>query len=75
MNPEVRSELAPSAALRAGIDLADFLLVTGRGPEGEPRGAAPDLAAEIAARLGVDAACVPFATPSELPRSGFELRW
>lgn len=66
MNPEVRSELAPSGVLRAGINLANFLLVTGRGPEGEPQGVAPDMAAEIAERLGADVAYVPFATPSEL---------
>ena len=70
MNPEVRSELAPSGVLRAGIDLANFLLVTGRGPEGEPRGVAPGMAAGIAERIGVDIACVPFATPSELADAG-----
>ena len=75
MNPEVRSELAPSGVLRAGINLANFLLVTGRGPEGEPQGVAPDMAAEIAARLGVDVAYVPFATPSELADAATDDAW
>ena len=75
MNPEVRSELAPSGVLRAGINLANFLLVTGRGPEGEPQGVAPDMAAEIAARLGVEVAYVPFATPSELADAATDDAW
>ena len=75
MNPEVRSELAPSGVLRAGIDLANFLLVTGRGPEGEPRGVAPGMAAGIAERIGVDIACVPFATPSELADAAGDDVW
>ena len=75
MNPEIRSELAPSGVLRAGINLANFLLVTGRGPEGEPQGVAPDMAAAIAARLGVDVAYVPFATPSELADAATDDAW
>lgn len=66
MSPEVISELAPSGALRAGINTANFLLVTGTGPSGDPQGVAPDLAAEIAARLGVPVRYVPFKTPGEL---------
>ncbi|MCX7961877.1 MAG: ABC transporter substrate-binding protein, partial [Burkholderiales bacterium] len=49
----LRRELAPTGRLRAGINLANFLLVTGRTPAGEPDGVAPDLAREIARRLGV----------------------
>ena len=75
MNPEVRSELAPSGVLRAGINLANFLLVTGRGPGGEPRGVAPDMAAGVAERLGVDIAYVPFATPSELADAAGDDVW
>jgi polar amino acid transport system substrate-binding protein len=66
MSQEVISELAPTGVLRAGINLGNFLLVTGTSPSGEPEGVAPDLAAEIAARLGVEIAYVPFATPGEL---------
>lgn len=66
MNSEVRSELAPSGTLRAGINLANFLLVTGRSPGGDPEGVAPDMAAAIAKRLDVPIAYVPFATPAEL---------
>jgi len=30
MNDTVRAQLAPTGVLRAGIDLSNFLLVTGR---------------------------------------------
>jgi len=64
-NP-VAIELAPTGTLRAAINLANFLLVTGKKPNGDPDGVAPDLAAAIADDLGVDIKYVPFATPGEL---------
>ena len=75
MNPEARSELAPSGTLRAGINLANFLLVTGRSPQGDPQGVAPDMAAEIAERLGVPITYVPYATPSELADAATDDAW
>jgi polar amino acid transport system substrate-binding protein len=47
------AELAPSGTLRVGLNYQNFLLVGKDGPDGEPRGIAPDLAREIARRLGV----------------------
>ena len=75
MNQEIRSELAPSGSLRAGINLANFLLVTGRTPEGDPQGVAPDLAAEIAKRLDVPIAYVPFDTPARLAEAATSDTW
>ncbi|HVY42654.1 MAG: ABC transporter substrate-binding protein [Bacteroidota bacterium] len=66
MSQAAKSELAPTGVLRAGINLSNFLLVTGRSPSGDPQGVAPDMAAEIAARLGVPVKYVPFKTPGEL---------
>lgn len=63
---DVKAELAPTGTLRAGINLSNFLLVSSRGPAGEPQGVAPDMAAEIARRLGVPVQYVPFKTPGEL---------
>lgn len=60
------AELAPTGVLRAGINLSNFLLVSGRAPSGDPVGVAPDMAAEIAARLGVPVAYVTFPRPGEL---------
>jgi polar amino acid transport system substrate-binding protein len=63
---DVIAELAPTGVLRAGINLANFLLVSGKGPAGEPEGVAPDMAREIAKRLGVPVAYVTYARPGEL---------
>jgi polar amino acid transport system substrate-binding protein len=63
---DVIAELAPTGALRAAINLSNFLLVTGRSPAGDPTGVAPDMAAEIAKRLGVPLKLVPFKSPGEL---------
>src|SRR5438045_8848717 len=65
MPQEVVSELAPTGVLRAAINMGNFLLVTGRTPSGDPEGVAPDMAREIASRLGVPVAYVPYARPGE----------
>jgi len=63
---QVVSELAPTGVLRAGINMSNTLLVTGATPTGDPQGVAPDMAAEIARRLGVPVAYVKFDRPSKL---------
>jgi len=63
---DVKSELAPTGVLRAAINMGNFLLVTGKSPSGDPEGVAPDMAAAIAARLGVPVKYVPYARPGEL---------
>lgn len=65
MLDDVIAELAPSGTLRAGINLANMLLVTGETPAGEPSGVAPDMAREIADRLGVAVRYVTFPSPGE----------
>ncbi len=66
MNDQVRAQLAPTGVLRAGINLSNFLLVTGRSESGEPTGVAPDMAREIATALGVPVKYVTFKSPGEL---------
>jgi polar amino acid transport system substrate-binding protein len=61
-----KAELAPGGVLRAGLTLSNFLLVSGRTEAGEPTGVAPDMAAEIARRLGAAVQCVSYKTPGEL---------
>ena len=63
---QIVSELAPTGTLRAAINMGNFLLVTGKSPSGDPQGVAPDMAGEIARRLGVPVAYVPYARPGEL---------
>jgi len=66
MNREIIEQLAPKGSLRAGINMANFLLVTSRGQHGEPQGVAPDMANAIAKALGVPLVLVPYASPGEL---------
>jgi polar amino acid transport system substrate-binding protein len=66
MDQVVLSELASSGTLRAGLNMGNPLLITGTTPAGDPDGVAPDMAREIARRLGVAITCVPFASPGEL---------
>src|SRR5215831_7015418 len=63
---QILSELAPTGVLRAAINMGNFLLVTGRTPSGDPEGVSPDMAREIAARLGVPVKYLPYARPGEL---------
>jgi len=66
MTDKARAELAPTGILRAGINLSNFLLVTGRTEKGEPVGVSPDIAKAIAASLGVPITYVTFKSPGEL---------
>jgi polar amino acid transport system substrate-binding protein len=66
MSDEVLSQLAPTGTLRAGINMANKLLVTGESASGDPDGVGPEFAAAIGERLGVPIAYIPFASPGEL---------
>jgi polar amino acid transport system substrate-binding protein len=65
-SPAVVKQLAPHGVLRAGINMSNFLLVTGRSGSGDPEGVSPSMAKAIADRLGVPIKYVPFARPGEL---------
>jgi polar amino acid transport system substrate-binding protein len=62
----VRDVLAPGGGLRAGINMGNALLVAGQSAAGDPIGVSPDVAAEIARRLGVSLEFVCRARPAEL---------
>lgn len=66
MSQAVAFELAPTGTLRAGINMANFLLVSDRTADGDPIGVAADMAAEIASRLGVPVSYVPYESPGLL---------
>lgn len=63
MSLELAKQIAPHGVLRAGINLSNFLLVTGRDEFGSPVGVAPDMARAVADRLGLPLRLVPFASP------------
>ena len=75
MTDAARNELAPNGVLRAGINLANFLLVTGRSDTGDPTGVSPSMARAVADRLGVRVEYVPYATPGELADDATQDRW
>ena len=66
MSDKARAELAPTGVLRAGVNLSNFLLVTGRSANAEPEGVSPDMARAIAQALGVPVHYVSYKTPGEL---------
>src|SRR4051794_31044210 len=74
-SPAAVAALAPKGVLRAGINLSNFLLVTGRDADGSPRGVSPDMARELARRLRVDVELVPFRSPGELADAATTDAW
>jgi polar amino acid transport system substrate-binding protein len=72
---QVVAELAPTGVLRAAINLGNPLLVTGRSANGDPTGVAPDMAAEVAARLGVAVRYVTYPRAGELADSAGTGQW
>jgi polar amino acid transport system substrate-binding protein len=66
MSQDIIAELAPTGVLRAGINMSNFLLVTGKAADGDPDGVSPDMAREAARRLGVPVKLIPFKSPGEL---------
>jgi polar amino acid transport system substrate-binding protein len=75
MSAAALAELAPTGVLRAGINLSNFLLVSGKNAAGEPEGVAPDMARAIAERLGVPVAYVTFPRPGELADAAGQGVW
>ena len=75
MFAKIRNQLAPTGTLRAGINLSNFLLVTGRDSTGDPEGVSADMARELAARLQVPVEFVLYDTPGELADAAVKDCW
>lgn len=63
---QVVAALAPTGVLRAGINLSNFLLVTGTDNNADPVGVSPDMAAALARKLGVSIRYLTFASPGQV---------
>jgi polar amino acid transport system substrate-binding protein len=72
---EIAAELAPTGVLRVGINLSNFLLVTGRAENGDPVGVAPDMAHAVADRLGVPVKYLTFDGPGQLADAATQGVW
>jgi polar amino acid transport system substrate-binding protein len=75
VSPMVRSELAPTGKLRAGLILSNQVLVTKDSTTGELRGVTIDLARALAQRLGVPFEAVSYANPAALVNSFGTNEW
>ena len=75
VSPEIIAQLAPTGTLRAGVNLSNFLLVTGKSANGDPEGVSPSMAAEIASRLGVPVKYVTYAHPGPLADDAEADKW
>ena len=75
MNDNIRAALAPTGTLRAGVNLSNFLLVTGKADNGDPQGVSPSMAAELASRLGVPVEYKSYKTPAMVADAAAEEAW
>ncbi len=71
----VLADLDNAATLRAGINLGNILLVTGKAPNGDPQGVSPDMAAALAAQLGVAIEYRTYASPGEVADAAARNEW
>ena len=62
----VKQQLAPTGVLRAGINLSNFLLVSGVAADGSPQGISPDIANLVASTLGLPCELICFDRPGKL---------
>lgn len=67
--------LAPRGVLRAAINLSNFLLVSGRTPDGGPVGVAPDMARAFADLLGVELRYVTYESPGLIADAADRDEW
>lgn len=72
---ELKTALAPRAVLRVGLNMSNFLLISGQSQGGAPTGIVPDLAADIASRVGVPLVWVPYADAGLLANGANEDAW
>ncbi|MCY1235300.1 Bacterial extracellular solute-binding protein, family 3 [compost metagenome] len=70
-----RDQLAPTGTLRVGLNLANPLLINRGADLSGPSGIAPDMARELARRLGVPVSFVPYETPGELAAAANADEW
>ncbi len=71
---EVLKDLAPTGKLRAAMNFGNPVLVQ-KGPNGEPVGVTPELAAALAKRLGVPIAFVPYTAAGKVFDGATKNEW
>ena len=75
MNDLIKDELAPNGILRAAINLSNFLLVSGKHPDGTPDGISPDIAKQVAAKIGVPFKFITYDRPGLVADAATHNEW
>ena len=75
MTKDAIADLLDPTVLQVGINLGNILLVTGKKANGDPEGIAPDMAAAIAEKLGINVKFNTFATPGEVADAAERGEW
>ena len=75
IHDSVIEELAPKGVLRVALNMANFLLVTGRDGSGNPTGVSPGVAHAVANELGVPVEFIEYKGPGEIADSATTDAW
>ena len=75
MMDRIRNALAPHGTLRAAMNMANFLLVSGEEQDGTLKGVSPDLARRIAHEINVPCDLVLYDSPGALADDVHHDRW
>lgn len=75
MPTNAKSELTPTGKLRVGVNLGNFLLVNKDPATGELRGVVPDLAQELARRLGASVELISYAGAGQVADAASTGAW
>ena len=73
--PTVRAQMAPTGVLRAAVNFGNVSLAQKDPAGGDPRGVAPDIARELARRLGVPIRYVIYDTAGKVTDAARENAW
>lgn len=71
----ISKQLAPTGILRVGINMSNFLLISGVNSSGLPRGVSPDLGGRIAKELNIPHKLVQYKRPGELADAVNKNQW
>ena len=71
----ISKQLAPTGILRVGINMSNFLLVSGINSSGFPEGVSPDLGEKIAKELNIPHKSVQYKRPGELADAVNKNQW
>lgn len=75
VSPELRKEFAPSGTLIAGVNFGNPVIAQQDKAGGDPRGVGPELARELARRLGVPIRYVVYDTAGKMADAGKQGAW